>query len=41
MTDDNSKTLIVILGPTGVGKTELCMTVAEHLGTDIINADSR
>lgn len=35
------KTLVVVLGPTGVGKTELCLTVAEHLGIDIINADSR
>ena len=34
-------TLIVILGPTGVGKTELCLTVAEHLHIPIINADSR
>lgn len=35
------KTLIVVLGPTGVGKTELCLSLAEHLGTPIINADSR
>lgn len=35
------KRLIVILGPTGVGKTELCLSLAEHLGTPIINADSR
>ncbi len=35
------KTLIVVLGPTGVGKTELCLTLAEHLGTPIVNADSR
>ncbi len=35
------KTLIVILGPTGVGKTELCLTLAQHLGTPIVNADSR
>ena len=36
-----SDTLVVILGPTGVGKTELCLRVAEHLGIPIINADSR
>lgn len=36
-----AKTLIVILGPTGVGKTELCLQVAEHLNIQIINADSR
>ncbi len=35
------KTLIVVLGPTGVGKTELCLTLAEHLATPIVNADSR
>ena len=35
------KTLIVILGPTGVGKTELCLSLAEYLQTPIINADSR
>lgn len=33
--------LIVITGPTGVGKTELCLDIAQHYGTDIINADSR
>ena len=35
------KTLIVIIGPTGVGKTELCLTIARHLKTPIINTDSR
>lgn len=35
------KTLVVVLGPTGVGKTELCLTLAERLSTTIINADSR
>ncbi len=34
-------TLIVILGPTGVGKTDLCLRIAEHLSIPIINADSR
>ena len=33
--------LIVILGPTGIGKTELCLSVAEHFHIPIINADSR
>jgi len=33
--------LIVILGPTGVGKTELCLSIAEHFGCEIINCDSR
>lgn len=35
------KTLVVVLGPTAVGKTELCLQLAEHLHTSIINADSR
>lgn len=35
------KTLVVVLGPTGVGKTELCLTIAKHLKSPIINADSR
>ena len=33
--------LIVITGPTGVGKTAAAIEVARHLGCDIINADSR
>lgn len=35
------KTLVVILGPTGVGKTELSLQVAEHFHSPVINADSR
>lgn len=35
------KRLIVITGPTAVGKTDLCMNVARYLGVPIINADSR
>ena len=35
------KSLIVIAGPTGVGKTETCLRIAEHFHTPIINADSR
>ena len=35
------KTLLLILGPTGVGKTELSLRVAEHFGCPIINCDSR
>lgn len=34
-------TLLVVLGPTGVGKTELCLRIAEHYNIPIINADSR
>ncbi len=36
-----NKTLIVILGPTGVGKTDVCLHVAEYFCIPIINADSR
>ena len=35
------KTLLVLLGPTGVGKTELSIKVAQELGSPIISADSR
>lgn len=35
------KTLLVVLGPTGVGKTDLCLALAEYLRTPIVNADSR
>ena len=35
------KTLIVITGPTAVGKTALCLDLAKHFGIPIINADSR
>ena len=35
------KTLLVILGPTGVGKTEYALTQAELHQCPIINADSR
>lgn len=34
-------TLVVITGPTAVGKTELCLNIAESYGIPIINADSR
>ncbi len=34
-------TLIVITGPTAVGKTELCIELARHFNIPIINADSR
>ena len=34
-------TLVVVSGPTGVGKTALCIKIAEEFGIPIINADSR
>ncbi len=36
-----NKTLIVITGPTAVGKTALCLEIAKHFDIPIINADSR
>ena len=35
------QTLLVLIGPTGVGKTELSLRIAEHFKTCIISADSR
>lgn len=35
------KTLLVLTGPTAVGKTALSLRLAEHWGCPIINADSR
>ncbi|MDD2962201.1 MAG: tRNA (adenosine(37)-N6)-dimethylallyltransferase MiaA [Muribaculaceae bacterium] len=35
------KTLIVITGPTGVGKTSISIQIAEKYDTEIISADSR
>ena len=36
-----NKKLIVIVGPTAVGKTELAIQLAEHFQTEVISADSR
>ena len=33
--------LVILLGPTGVGKTELSLQVAERFGSPIISSDSR
>ena len=35
------KNLIVIVGPTGIGKTSLSIEIAKHFKCDIISADSR
>lgn len=35
------KKLIVVIGPTGVGKTELSLLLAKEYGCPIVNADSR
>ncbi len=37
----NSKKLIVLVGPTAVGKTEVALRLAEHFKTEIFSADSR
>lgn len=36
-----NNTLIIITGPTGVGKTEATLRIAEHFNVPVINADSR
>jgi len=37
----NTKTLIIILGPTAIGKTSISIKLAKHYNTQIISADSR
>jgi tRNA dimethylallyltransferase len=41
MTTDPQHTLIVITGPTAVGKTSVAISLAKSLSTEIISADSR
>lgn len=36
-----NKTLIIIVGPTAIGKTSLAIQLARHFKTEIISADSR
>lgn len=38
---DKKPTLIVVLGPTGVGKTNISLSLAEHFGCPIVSSDSR
>lgn len=38
---NTKKTVIIIAGPTAVGKTAVAIAVAKALGTEIISADSR
>lgn len=35
------KTLLILLGPTGVGKTDLSIEIAKYYNTEIISCDSR
>lgn len=37
----SGKTLIVLVGPTGVGKTDISLSMAERLGCPIVSSDSR
>jgi tRNA dimethylallyltransferase len=37
----SQKTLIILAGPTAVGKTDLAISLARYFDTEIINADSR
>lgn len=39
--DFSGKKLIVIVGPTAVGKTAVAISVAKHFQTEIVSADSR
>ena len=39
--DERMKTLFVLLGSTGIGKTDLCLSIADLLCCPIVNADSR
>lgn len=41
MTMSLNKTLIVVVGPTAIGKTALAITLAKHFNTEIVSADSR
>ncbi|WP_423129055.1 tRNA (adenosine(37)-N6)-dimethylallyltransferase MiaA [Gaoshiqia sp. Z1-71] len=36
-----NKTLIVLLGPTGIGKSDISIRLAQHFHSDIISSDSR
>ncbi len=39
--DTNSKTVVVVCGPTAVGKTAFSIQLAKHFNTQILSADSR
>ncbi|MCX6221749.1 MAG: tRNA (adenosine(37)-N6)-dimethylallyltransferase MiaA [Bacteroidia bacterium] len=41
MNNTTRPTLIILLGPTGVGKTALSIKIANHFHTEIISCDSR
>ena len=41
MTSTNHKHLVVVVGPTAIGKTAMAIRLAQHFHTEIISADSR
>ncbi len=41
MKQPEQPTLLVLIGPTGIGKTELSLSIAETFGCEIVSADSR
>ncbi len=41
MTSQLKKHLIILVGPTAIGKTSLAIGLAQHFNTEIISADSR
>ncbi len=36
-----SNAIIAVIGPTATGKTPVAIALAEHVGGEVINADSR
>lgn len=41
MSSPHKKILVVLVGPTAVGKTAHCIALAQHFGTEIVSSDSR
>ncbi len=41
MKSQDKKTLVILTGPTGIGKTAMSIEIAEHFKTEIISCDSR
>ena len=41
MNSAQHKTVVIVTGPTGVGKTAVAISLAKHFSAEIISADSR
>ena len=41
MNSNSDRFVIVLVGPTAIGKTKLCIQLAKHFSSEIISADSR